>query len=154
MASNWRWSDAMNKRLFLSLSCALLLAGGSALAQQAAAPLPTWERLTPAQRETLIAPLRERWNDADPQDRARMLEHAGRWGQMAPDLREKAHRGMRRFEHMNPRQRDQARALFAKMRSMNPEQRRALFDQWLAMTQEQRDDWMKKNPPPEDDLPR
>lgn len=40
--------------------------------------LPAWDQLSPEQRDALVAPLRERWNDS-PQERARMLEHARRW---------------------------------------------------------------------------
>ena len=35
--------------------------------------LPAWDQLSPEQRDALVAPLRERWNDS-PQERARMLE--------------------------------------------------------------------------------
>jgi hypothetical protein len=38
-----------------------------------AAPLPAWEQLSEAQRESLLAPLRDRWNSADAGQRQRML---------------------------------------------------------------------------------
>ena len=123
----------------LSLLGLSLLWTGQALAQQAApsAPLPEWEKLTPQQRETLIAPLRDRWN-GDPQGRPRMMEHGRRWQQMTPEQRAQARRGMHRFEHMNPEQRDRARALFLRMREMPPEQREKLRDDWKKMTRTQR----------------
>ncbi len=51
----------------------LLLPAVPAVAQSAApaarpapaAPLPAWEQLSEAQRESLLAPLRDRWNSAD-----------------------------------------------------------------------------------------
>ena len=46
------------------LALALWPALALAQAQPAAAPLPAWEQLTPAQRNALVAPLRERWNAA------------------------------------------------------------------------------------------
>lgn len=112
------------------------------------APMPDWERLTPAQRDALIAPVRARWND-NPDQRARMYEHARRWQGMSPEQRERAHRGMKRWRHMDPEQREQARALFQKMRGMSKEDRGELRKQWHAMTPEQRRRWVEQNPPGE-----
>lgn len=153
----------MKTRLVLSLT-ALLLCSGAALAQQSATPpvapastpastLPEWDKLSPQQRDTLIAPLRDRWN-SDPRARARMLEHGQRWQNMTPEQRAQARKGMKRFEDMNPEQRERARALFSQMRDMSPEQREQLREQWKKMTPEQRKSWMdthrpKDMPPPE-----
>lgn len=137
----------------LSLLLVLGLLCGNALAQTTpAANLPDWDKLTPQQRETLITPLRDRWNDS-PDERVRMFEHANRWKSMTPEQRQQARKGMHRFEHMNPEQRQQARALFAKMRGMNKEQRQQLRNEWSKMTPEQRRDWMEKNAPRRDDMP-
>lgn len=126
---------------------ALLAASAPVLAADPAAPLPAWEQLSATQREQLIAPVRERWN-AEPAQRARMLNHAQRWQQMTPEQRQRAHRGMKRWEHMNPEQRGQTRALFSKMRTLEPEQRLELKAKWRAMTPEQRKAWVQANPPP------
>ncbi|GAB3386717.1 DUF3106 domain-containing protein [Lysobacter fragariae] len=127
-----------------------LLCATPAFAQQPSATparsFPAWEQLSAAERNLLVAPVRERWN-ANPAARARMLEHARRWQLMTPDQRQKAHRGAKRWERMNPEQREHMRALFAKMRTMTPEQRRALREQWRAMTPEQKDAWMQRNAP-------
>jgi hypothetical protein len=131
-----------------SLALCLLLLAGNALAQSAAPArsLPDWDKLTPQQREALIAPVRERWNN-DPGDRPRMLEHAQRWQNMTPEQRKQARKGMRRFEGMNPRQREEARALFERMKDLPPEQRRKLREDWKNMTPEQRRVWIQKNAP-------
>jgi hypothetical protein len=118
-----------------------------------AKPLPAWEQLTPAQREQLIAPVRERWNN-QPEERQRMLERAERWQEMTPEQRKQARHGMKRWEHMSPEQREQMRALYAKMRGMDETQRAALKAQFRAMTPEQRRAWVQANPaPPEKDGP-
>lgn len=134
--------------------CTLLLAGGNAFAGgqdkpvQAPAPaLPAWEQLTPAQRDLVLAPLRERWN-ANPAERARMYGHAQRWQAMTPEQRKSARRGLRHWEGMDPARRTEMRALFEKMKAMSPEQRRELRDRWHAMTPEQRRAWVQANPPP------
>ena len=132
------------------LLLALLLgAGGAALAGTPAAAtpsLPAWEQLSPAQREMLLAPLRERWN-ANPAERARMLEHARRWHAMTPEQRKRAHRGMHRWQGMDPQHRREMRALFGKMRRLSPEQRAALRARWHAMTPAERRAWVDANPP-------
>ena len=105
------------------------LAGPAAAQSQASTSasdtLPTWERLTPEQREGLITPLRDRWNN-EPDARARMLAHAQRWQDMTPEERSRARSGMKRWRHMDPEQREQMRALFSRMRALPPEQRATL----------------------------
>lgn len=132
----------MTPRLILAL--ALLSTSAASGAQTP--PLPEWDRLTPQQRDALIAPVRDRWNDAPPPQRERMLEHGQRWQGMTPEQRELARRGRHRFENMSPEQREQARALFAQMRELSPAQRDALRERWSKMTPEQRQDWLKANP--------
>ncbi|MGH8028070.1 MAG: DUF3106 domain-containing protein [Pseudoxanthomonas sp.] len=137
----------MKTALSRSLALGLLLLAGNALAQSAPAQsLPDWDKLTPQQREALIAPVRERWN-SDPGDRPRMLEHAQRWKSMTPEQRRQARKGMRRFEGMQPHQREEARALFEQMKELPPEQREKLREEWKAMTPEQRRAWVRKNAP-------
>ena len=112
----------------------LLLAPLGAFAQAApvasAAPLVEWDKLSPAQREMLVAPLKDRWN-ANPEERARMLERARRW------------------QAMPPAQRDEARALFHFMRGQPEAERKAFLAQWRQMTPEQKSDWLKAHPAPE-----
>ena len=142
-------------RSFLTLAM-LLCASGAAVAgdpptapeaqAQAPAALPDWEHLTPAQREVLLAPLRERWN-ANPSERARLMAHAQRWRSMPPEERKRAHRGMHRWERMDPEHRREMRALFARMRQLSPEARKALRGQWRAMTPQQRRAWVDAHPP-------
>ncbi|HEX7802950.1 MAG TPA: DUF3106 domain-containing protein [Pseudoxanthomonas sp.] len=139
----------MKTVLSRSLALGLLLLAGNALAQSAPAQsLPEWDKLTPQQREALIAPVRERWN-SDPDDRPRMLEHAQRWKSMTPEQRQQARKGMRRFEGMNPRQREEARVLYIRMKDLPPEERRKLREDWKSMTPEQRRAWIQKNAPQE-----
>ena len=140
----------MNKPYRIAATWMLCALAGLAQAQnnrpQPPAPLPAWEQLTPAQRDELIAPMRERWNRS-PEDRQRMYDHAHRWKLMTPDQRREARKGMERWEQMDPRKREQARALFDRMRDLNPEDRKALKEKWRAMTPEQRQKWIEANPP-------
>ncbi len=108
---------------------------------------PAWEQLSVAEREMLVAPVRERWN-SNPEHRARMMNHAQRWQTMTPEQRQRMHRGMKRWGHMTPEQRAQARALFGEMRKLTPEQRQELRAKWKAMTPAERQAWIKAHPAP------
>lgn len=131
----------------------LVLAGALAVAaclpaRASDAPtLPDWSSLTPAQRELLIAPVRERWNSR-PADRARMLRHAQRWNAMTPEQRANARRGVDRWQKMSPVQREEARAIFKRTRDLDPEQRRQLRERLKAMTPEQRRAWLQSQAAP------
>ncbi len=120
----------------------LLLIAGNGWAQS----MPAWEQLSPAQRDLLVAPIRERW-DSNPDARGRMFQHAQRWRQLSREQREEAHKGQGRFETMPPDQRQTMRALFQKTRDMTPGQRRALRRQWRGMTTEQRRAYLGQNAP-------
>ena len=130
------------------LALALLPAFAFGQSATVATPYPEWDRLTPAQRDALIAPLRERWN-RNPDERARMVERAQRWKAMPRDQRERAGHGMQRWEHMTPEQRSEARALFHAMRGMDKDQRKAFMAQWRQKTPQQKTDWLKAHPAPE-----
>lgn len=129
------------------LALALLAPAAFAQSTTASTQLPEWDQLTPQQRETLIAPVRERWNTR-PEHRARMLEHAQRWRELSPEQRKRARHGIHRWKEMSPAQREQMRALYARMRNLPEDERRALRERWKAMTPEQRHAWVEANPPP------
>lgn len=109
--------------------------------------LPEWDHLTPQQREALVAPVRERWND-NPAQRTRMLDRAQRWRQMTPEERKRAHRGIKRWERMDPEQRHQMRAFYERTRGMSPEQRKTEREKLKAMTPAQRREWLEQTAPP------
>jgi hypothetical protein len=144
-------------KLFAPVLALSLLCSAPAFAQSApVAPAkqatpsrsyPAWEQLSVAEREMLVAPVRERWN-SNPEARARMMEHAQRWQTMTPEQRQSAHRGMKRWGHMSPEQREQTRALFGEMRKLTPEQRQELRAKWKAMTPTEREAWIKAHPAP------
>lgn len=106
---------------------------------------PAWEQLSVAERDMLLAPVRERWN-SNPEARAKMMEHAQRWQTMTPEQRQRAHRGVKRWAHMSPEQRAHTRALFGEMRKLTPEQRQELRAKWKAMTPAEREAWIKAHP--------
>lgn len=143
----------MNRRLCLT-TLALLAATMCAPAVAAEPTLPAWDQLSAETRATLIAPTRDRWNN-DPEARSHMLQRAQSWSALTPEQRGHARHGMDRWQHMSPAQRAEARALYGKLRGMDPAARKALREQWRAMTPQQRQDWVEANPAPEkQDPPR
>lgn len=133
----------------LLLLATLALAPTTALAQDAKADaMPAWDQLTPAQRELLIAPVRDRWN-REPEKRERFMEYAKRWKAMPQPQRERARHGMQRWEGMTPEQREQARALFHAVRGLDKDARGEFMEKWRQMTPQQRTDWVKAHPAPE-----
>jgi hypothetical protein len=140
-----------SNRLFAFVCAAVFAFAGMASAQtpppaapsaQNAPQAPEWERLTPAQRDAVMAMVRERWN-ANPGQRARMLQHAERWQRMTPEQRQRAQKGRHRWEQMTPQQRKQARDKYELGRGAPPEARAAMREQLKAMTPEQRREWMR-----------
>lgn len=119
----------------------------------APAVLPEWDQLSPAQRDALVAPLRERWN-REPDERARMLKRAERWQAMPASQRERARHGMQRWEGMPPEKQAQARALFHAMRGLDEAQRTVFLAKWRQMTPQQRIDWVAAHPAPTRKPPR
>ena len=133
----------------LLLLASLALAPTTARAQEAKADaMPAWDQLTPAQRELLIAPVRDRWN-REPEKRERFMEYAKRWKAMPQPQRERARHGMQRWEGMTPEQREQARALFQAVRGLDKDARGEFMEKWRQMTPQQRTDWVKTHPAPE-----
>lgn len=130
------------------LACMLLAGAAAPVLAQPATTLPAWEQLTPAQRELLVAPIRERWN-AEPTQRPRMLAHAERWKSMTPEQRQRARHGVHRWQQMDPREREHMRAVFAHLRTLPDAERKAFMARWRAMSDAEKKAWAQANPAPE-----
>lgn len=144
------------------LACAGMTSIGTASAQmppppphrqaQNAPQPPEWERLSPAQREAIVAVVRERWN-SNPRERGRMLQHAERWQRMTPEQRRSAEEGKRRWDQMSPEQRKEARAAFERGRGLPPAERAELRERLKAMTPEERREWLRTHRKPRERTP-
>ena len=121
------------------------LALPAALAADGAHTLPAWEQLTAEQRDALVAPVRQRWND-HPEKREHMLSHAERCQEMGPEQRERARRGAERWRKMDPEKREALRALYAHMETLPESRREALRTEWKEMPPEQRRAWVTAHP--------
>lgn len=141
----------MTAVFFRRLPAAFIVASLAAFAMPASArppaALPAWDELTPAQRELLIAPVRERWN-AEPAQRPRMLAHAERWKTLTPEQRQRARHGVHRWQGMDPEERMRMRAVFAHLRTLPEAERPAFMARWRAMSDEQKRSWAQAHPAP------
>lgn len=130
-----------------ALMMMLALAFANAASAAPPAELPSWEQLTPDQRETLSAPLRERWNQGAYDQRLRWLQHARRWQQLSPQERATARQGLRAYRQADPATREKLREVFKNLRDATPEQRAALRDKWRSLSPEQRRAWLQAGGP-------
>lgn len=140
-------TSASFRHLRAALTFALLTSLASPAIAQSSAPLPAWEDLSPAQRELLIAPIRERWN-TEPAQRPRMLAHAERWKTLTPEQRRRARHGVHRWQQMDPEERTRMRAVFAHLRTLPEAERSAFMARWRAMSDEQKRSWAQAHPAP------
>ncbi|MDH5833161.1 DUF3106 domain-containing protein [Luteimonas kalidii] len=139
----------MTLRTRLIVLC-LALAPLAAFAQSnAPEALPAWDQLTPQQRDLLLAPVRERWNNSPPARRQHMLDHAQRWQAMTPEQRKHARHGMKRWRDMPPEKRAQARALFEHLQTLPESERKAMVQRWKTMDAAERKAWVEAHPPSE-----
>ncbi|PIQ37838.1 MAG: hypothetical protein COW59_05025 [Lysobacterales bacterium CG17_big_fil_post_rev_8_21_14_2_50_64_11] len=132
------------------LQCAVLsLALAFAVHAQEASPaqMPRWEQLSPAQREALSTPLRERWNQAAYEQRLRWLRQAERWQNLSPEDRKAARDGLRAYRKADPQTREKLRDVFQNLRNASPEQRAALREKWRSLSPEQRKRWLDAGGP-------
>ena len=129
-------------RMLRSALLCVSLCAAPAFAQVDHQALPAWEQLSAADREALVAPIRDRWN-ANPDQRARLMHHAKRWKGMTPEERRHVRHGMKRWSHLDPEERARARILFGEMRRMTPAQRKALRAKWKTMAPAERDAWIE-----------
>lgn len=116
----------------LAVTPALLL-GGRAMAQAAApAAGPSWNQLTPLQREAL-APLAGEWAAMPPDSKRKWLEIAANYPRLSPDGKAKMHARMAEFAKLTPEQRRTARENFQRAYELPRESRESAVQQYQAL---------------------
>lgn len=135
------------KRAFRLIFVTLLATTGALRAASPPVELPSWEQLSPAQREVLSTPIRERWNQAAYEQRLRWLRQAERWQNLSPEERRLVLQGIRRYRNADPETRARLRDIFEHMSTLPPSERKALREKWRALSPEQRRAWMQAGGP-------
>jgi len=110
----------------------LLGAAGLAAAEPAA-----WESLTPEQRQAL-APLQRDWSSLDASRQSKWLEVAARFPRMSADDQRRLQERMTQWTRLTPAERERARLQFQDTRQLPADEKRARWEAYQALTEEQR----------------
>ncbi|MGM9481269.1 DUF3106 domain-containing protein [Roseateles sp. NT4] len=109
----------------------------------ALASAPTWQALTPAQRD-LLAPLAKDWDTLGPNQRSKWLNATPRLAALpAPELA-RLHERMRDWAHLKPGERVDARIGFQVAKQVDAEQRQAKWEAYQALPPEKRQELADK----------
>lgn len=111
---------------------ALLGTGGPAAAEATA-----WEALTPQQRQAL-APLQRDWSSLDASRQSKWLEVAARFPRMSADEQRRLQERMTQWTRLTPAERERARLQFQETRQLPADEKRARWEAYQALTEEQR----------------
>lgn len=119
----------------LCLLLVLLVLFGAA--GQAAAEPAAWEALTPEQRQAL-APLQREWSSLDASRQSKWLEVAARFPRMTADDQRRLQERMTQWTRLTPDERERARLQFQETRQLPADEKRARWEAYQALTDEQR----------------
>lgn len=112
---------------------------------------PSWEQLTPDQKEAL-SPLQADWDQYDVTRKKKWLAIAQRYKDLSPEGQQRMHERMPDLARLTPEQRRTARENFRHAYSLPPDQRRALTQQFQDLPEEKKqqlaEQSKKKLPPP------
>lgn len=135
--------------LLLALAGAVpaLAQGRNAPAASAAAGSLPWSALTSEQRAAL-RPLRDQWSSLGADDQRKWLAMARNFNQLAPDERATLQRRMSDWARLSPAQRARARLNFGEARRIPSEEKRTRWEEYQALTPEQREQLARERPKP------
>lgn len=133
-------------RQALAVALALLIAVLALGPVRAEDRSPSWNSLTPAQKQVL-APLQRDWSSIEPARRQKWLEVAARYPQMPADERERLQARMSEWARMTPAQRAAARQQFQEVRRVPDEERQARWQAYQSLTPEERDSLAQRAKP-------
>ena len=96
----------------------------------AVAPQPNWHALTREQK-TILAPLKDSWNDMERFRRKKWLEIAARYPNLSEAEQERVRARMQAWANFTPAERQSARERYRELsKSTNAEEREALAQKW------------------------
>lgn len=109
----------------------------------ALAAAPTWQALTPVQRD-LLAPLAKDWDKLGPNQRSKWLNATPRLAVLPPAELSRLHERMRDWANLTPAERVDARIGFQVAKQVDSEQRQAKWEAYQALPQEKRQELADK----------
>jgi len=109
----------------------------------ALASVPTWQALTPAQRD-LLAPLAKDWDKLGPNQRSKWLNATPRLATLPEPELARLHERMRDWAHLSPAERVDARVGFQVAKQVDAEERQAKWEAYQALPPEKRQELAEK----------
>lgn len=103
----------------------------------AAAARPTWNELSPAQREAL-APLAGDWNTLDADRKQKWLEVAAKYPRLSPDGKRRLQERMAEYARLTPEQRKTARENFRRAYELPADQRQSALQHYQELDASER----------------
>ncbi|WP_084461169.1 DUF3106 domain-containing protein [Curvibacter gracilis] len=98
---------------------------------------PLWVELTPAQQEAL-EPLSSRWNSMSEAHKRKWIALSHNFKSLSTEEQEKLHSRMAEWVGLTVQERVQARLNFAQTKKLAPEEKRAQWEAYQALTEEER----------------
>jgi hypothetical protein len=129
------WSRRRREVLALSAATATLMLGRGALAQSPAGGGPSWNQLSPQQREAL-APLAGQWSTIPADSKRKWIEIADKYPQLSPEGKARMQARMAEFARLTPEQRRTARENFQRAYELPLESRESAVQQYQALPPE------------------
>jgi hypothetical protein len=123
------------KSACLALLVGLWAVGSPAWAQPSTSP--SWNQLTPAQREAL-APLSDNWAGFDSDRKRKWLEVAAKYPNLSPEGKQKLHERMAGFARLTPEQKTTARENFRRAYQVPAEQREATVQKYNELPEDKK----------------
>lgn len=121
---------------------------GAGAADSGAAPgAVPWSGLSGAQR-TALRPLRDQWSRLAADDQRKWLAIAQNFDRLSPDERATLQQRMSDWARLSPAQRARARLNFGETRRIPEDEKRARWEQYQALTPEQREQLARERPKP------
>jgi hypothetical protein len=107
-------------------------------ASTAAQGKPTWTELTPSQREAL-APLAPHWNSLTENHKRKWIAISRNFHTWPADEQARIHGRMSAWAGLSTTERDQARLNYNEARKLDPDEKKARWEAYQALSEEQRD---------------
>ncbi len=109
----------------------------SAAAAARAVSHPTWNELTPAQREAL-QPLAGNWHSLSEGHKRKWIALSRNYPTLPPAEQAKLHSRMTEWSALSPQQRSQARLNFAEAKQLSPAEKKAKWEAYQALSEDEK----------------
>ena len=98
---------------------------------------PKWSELHAAQ-QTILAPLEHLWSSLDENRKRKWLAIAKTFPSLSPQAQATAQERMKEWAALSPAQRSQARLNFAQTQQLNPDEKKAKWEAFQALNEEEK----------------